>query len=140
MKELNSILLVWCLTGIVLCSGAALYFWRFEKKHPEVKLADGNPDIKRKYHSAVMLVFGFIFALILGLICVLAYLTGQTFLWIPATVPLGCLCFCLLAAKRKNFKNNFLRHPKTVPFILFPYLYFGIQTILQSLKNENMHD
>ena len=75
MKELNSILLVWCLTGIVLCSGAALYFWRFEKKHPEVKLADGNPDIKRKYHSAVMLVFGFIFALILGLICVLAYLT-----------------------------------------------------------------
>ena len=48
MKELNSILLVWCLTGIVLCSGAALYFWRFEKKHPEVKLADGNPEIKRK--------------------------------------------------------------------------------------------
>ena len=103
MKELNSILLVWCLTGIVLCSGAALYFWRFEKKHPEVKLADGNPDIKRKYHSAVTLVFGFIFALILGLICVLAYLTGQTSLWIPATVPLGCLCFCLLAAKRKKF-------------------------------------
>ena len=102
MKELNSILLVWCLTGIVLCSEAALYFWRFEKKHPEVKLADGNPDIKRKYHSAVMLVFGFIFALILGLICVLAYLTGQTSLWIPATVPLGCLCFCLLAAKRKK--------------------------------------
>ena len=95
MKELNSILLVWCLTGIVLCSGAALY--------PEVKLADGNPEIKRKYHSAVMLVFGFIFALILGLICVLAYLTGQTSLWIPATVPLGCLCFCLLAAKRKKF-------------------------------------
>ena len=42
--------------------------------------------------------------------------------------------------KEKNFKNNFFRHPKTVPFILFPYLYFGIQTILQSLKNENMHD
>jgi hypothetical protein len=103
MKELNSILLVWCLTGIVLCGGATLYFWRFEKKHPEVKLADGNPDIKRKYHSAMMLVFGFIFALILGLICVLAYLTGQTSLWIPATVPLGCLCFCLLAAKRKKF-------------------------------------
>ena len=103
MKELNSILLVWCLIGIILCGGAALYFRRFEKKHPAVKLADGNPDIKRKYHSAVMLVFGLIFALIAGLVCVLAYLTGQTSLWIPATVPLGCLCFCLLAAKRKKF-------------------------------------
>lgn len=120
MKELNSILLVWCLTGIVLCGGATLYFWRFEKKHPEVKLADGNPDIKRKYHSAMMLVFGFIFALILGLICVLAYLTGQTSLWIPATVPLGCLCFCLLAAKRKNFKNNFSGTPKRC--LLFCFL------------------
>lgn len=103
MKELNSILLVWCLTGIILCGGAALYFRRFEKKHPEVKLAEGNPDIKKKYHSAVMLVFGLIFALIAGLVCVLAYLTGQTSLWISATVPLGCLCFCLLAARRKKF-------------------------------------
>lgn len=140
MKELNSILLVWYLTGIVLCGGAALYFWRFEKKHPEVKLADGNPDIKRKYHSAVMLVFGFIFALILGLSVYWRILPGkhpygfrQQFLW-------AAFAFACLQQKEKNFKNNFLRHPKTVPFILFPYLYFGIQTILQSLKNENMHD
>lgn len=57
----------------------------------------------------------------------------QQFLW-------AVFAFACLRQKEKNFKNNFLRHPKTVPFILFPYLYFGIQTILQSLKNENMHD
>lgn len=38
MKELNSILLVWCLTGIVLCSGAALYFGDLKRNIPKSNL------------------------------------------------------------------------------------------------------